>query len=578
MSKKKKAIFTSIILIIITIIVVTIINKNNKKETYTTTKTKIEKLIQTVSETGTIKASSEIELHFLNTGKINKKYFNISDQIKKGDIIAELDYTDLIIKKIEAEANLNIAKANSEKTLTGATSYQINTNKAQTNQATVSYESAINELEKTEASVKESINQAKQNKISDIGNKKDTALTYIEINLSINKIALDKINNILDDDDIKNFLGQKNSSQLNYTKNKYSNVLKKHNNAIITLNTTKLNPSDKNVNNSLNTSIKSLGEVFVLLNDTYSTLENSIISSTFTQTELDALKTTINTQITSISSSMSSIQTAQQNLDSAILTMNNSLNTAIRSGDQQLAIAQSKVDSTKELLNVSQAQLKEVTAPPRNEDVKLSKAKIKQAQAALDYINNQIQNSIIKSPIDGILTKFEYEIGEQVSPTKYVAAVLGDSKLEVEVDISETDITKLTVGDKTEIILDALGDELKFYGNIYSIEPAETVIQDVIYYKVKINFEENQKLNENIKPGMTANLEITTASKNNTLVIPYRAIIEKNGSGKFVRILDEKGDVKEISIETGLYGDDGMIEIISGLENEQEIVTYINTK
>ncbi|MCD4705380.1 efflux RND transporter periplasmic adaptor subunit, partial [bacterium] len=221
--------------------------------------------------------------------------------------------------------------------------------------------------------------------------------------------------------------------------------------------------------------------------------------------------------------------------------------------------------------------LDEISAPPRNEDIKLSIAQVKQAQAALDYISNQIQNSIIKSPIDGTLTKFEYEIGEQTLATKYVAAVLGDSKLEIEIDISEADITKINIGDKVEITLDALDDELKFYGTVFSIEPAETIIQNVIYYKTKINFNSEKIIEEKIKPGMTANVIITTSEKNNVLIIPSRAIIEKNGEGKFVRILIEN-KIQEIPIETGLYGDGGLVEIISGLNDGQEVVTYINKK
>ena len=75
---------------------------------------------------------------------------------------------------------------------------------------------------------------------------------------------------------------------------------------------------------------------------------------------------------------------------------------------------------------------------------------------------------------------------------------------------------------------------------------------------------------------MTANAIITTSEKENVLVIPSRAIIEKNGDGKFVRIMEEK-KVREIPIKTGLYGDDGLVEIITGLEEDQEIITYIKT-
>ena len=80
-----------------------------------------------------------------------------------------------------------------------------------------------------------------------------------------------------------------------------------------------------------------------------------------------------------------------------------------------------------------------------------------------------------------------------------------------------------------------------------------------------------------IKSGMTANVIITTAQKTNILTIPNRAIIDKNGSGKFVKVLSVDNNVTEKKIEVGLSGDEGMIEIISGLSEGEKIVTYTNT-
>ena len=73
---------------------------------------------------------------------------------------------------------------------------------------------------------------------------------------------------------------------------------------------------------------------------------------------------------------------------------------------------------------------------------------------------------------------------------------------------------------------------------------------------------------------MTANATIITAEKKDILVVPARAIVEKNGQGKIVRVL-ENDQVKEINVITGIYGDEGLVEILSGLKEGQEIITYI---
>jgi len=202
-------------------------------------------------------------------------------------------------------------------------------------------------------------------------------------------------------------------------------------------------------------------------------------------------------------------------------------------------------------------------APARAEDLSLSQAQVQQAKAAVDLVSNQIQENKIIAPFDGQIAKMEFEIGEQVNANQPALSLLTEGNLEVEVDISESDINKINVNDKVEITFDSLGEDKKFVGQVGFIEPAETVIQDVIYYKVEIYLadiaSEYQTL---IKPGMTTNIVITTAEKENVLIAPNRAIIDKNGSGKFLRLLvNEK--LMEIPVSVGLKGDNGLVEIIS---------------
>ncbi|RLC36293.1 hypothetical protein DRH27_05435, partial [Candidatus Falkowbacteria bacterium] len=274
---------------------------------------------------------------------------------------------------------------------------------------------------------------------------------------------------------------------------------------------------------------------------------------------------------TNVSSAENSLISAQAAYDNAINVSRNSLATAQVQGAQQVATYDSRVKSALEALQVAQAQLNKILAPADKYDISLAQARVRQARAALDSTNNQIENSIIKAQSDGTIIEVGYEIGEQVSPTKPVISMLGDNYFEIEVLISEADIAKVEKDDKTEITLDAYGEDLKFYGQVFFIEPAETVVQDVIYYKVKINFDPGE---EEVKSGMTANVIITTAQKDNVLNVPGRAIIEKNGDGKFVRVL-ENNQVIEKKVMIGLRGDGGMVEILSGIKEGEDVVTYI---
>ncbi len=626
--KKLKVILILVIVIIVVSIAIYFILGRKTEVEYVTAKVEQGSLIQTVNETGTVKAASEIDLNFLQSGKISKVLVATGNKVKKNQILAELDYNSLSIKKNEARANIDIAKANLAKILAGATREEIAVSEANVNQAKIAYDSAQNELVRIENSVNENITQAEKtlqdlelntkNDITtyeqavttahtdlnnakstyqrSIDNYKESALTTMDNKLTVANTALDNINTVLNDEDAKNLLSAKNFFYLTNTKSFYDSALILLDTAISSLAAAELSSNIDNINLAMDYALTALNEVFSALSYCYSALENSQTSSTFTQTELDTFKTNISTQQTAISTAISSVQTAEQNLADAILNYDtkvasaeeslaqaqasldnairgarNALATAQVSGQQQITVAQSKVNTTLEAWQVAQAQLKELKAPANIHDLALVRAQVNQAQAALESVNNQIEDSLIKAPIDGTITKVNYEIGEQTSINEPVISMLGESNFEIEVDISEADIAKIKTNNPAEITLDAFGEDIKFSGQVYFIEPAETIIQDVIYYKVKINFNPG---NEEVKSGMTANVIITTAQKDNVLIMPSRAVIEKNSGEKYTRVL-VGAEIIEVSITVGLRGDEGMIEVLSGVKEAEEVVTFV---
>jgi multidrug efflux pump subunit AcrA (membrane-fusion protein) len=142
----------------------------------------------------------------------------------------------------------------------------------------------------------------------------------------------------------------------------------------------------------------------------------------------------------------------------------------------------------------------------------------------------------------------------------------------IEVNISEADIAKITAANAVTITFDAFGEDRTFSGTVREIYPSQTVIQEVIYYTVVIDVTDPSN---DIKPGMTANLTIHTASRSNVLSVPRRAIKEKNGM-KFVQILENNQPV-DVQVETGLRADDGVVEITFGLTENQSVITFVKT-
>jgi RND family efflux transporter MFP subunit len=549
----------------------------NKKSTieYTTVKAERGQLKQTVSETGTIKPISELELNFLNPGKIAVIPAVVGAKVLQDDVLAKLNTTDLSIKSRQASADLIVMQAKLDKLIAGASREDIAL-------AEANYQAALDDLDKTTQSTTEAVDQAQTtyNNLTDqnattkssyrqsVENKTDALLTSLDNKIILGVAALDAIKRITDDSDIKYYLSIRNEKYLVDTKNTYATAA-----TALDLAQTK-QPIDSNdkagLTNYYNSTISALNLVFKDLNYCFNALEYSITASDFSQTTLDTHKATISGQSTTISTAIGSLQTSKQSLDdatvalaNAIVDAKNALDTAKTNKNKLVAAAQSRV-------NTVQAQLRQITAKSRVEDISLARAQVQQAQASLDLISNQVANDTIKAPIAGVITQVNYKVGEQSTGAKPVIVMIAENNYEIEIDVSETDISKVKLSDPAVVTLDAYGDSVKFEGRVMFIEPAETLIQGVTYYKVKIDFSPDEL--HPIKPGMTATAEISTAIRDNVLMIPMRAVLDKDGN-KYVRILNGT-QVLESLVKLGLSGDGGLVEVISGVNEGDNIITF----
>jgi len=97
----------------------------------------------------------------------------------------------------------------------------------------------------------------------------------------------------------------------------------------------------------------------------------------------------------------------------------------------------------------------------------------------------------------------------------------------------------------------------------------------VVYYKVTVSMEDNSEDEFNILNGMTANVVFYTESKDNVLYIPQRTIRADEENKKYVLVL-KNNKAEKVYVGTGLRGDNGLIEITSGLEEGQEVIVREN--
>ncbi|MDD3607418.1 MAG: efflux RND transporter periplasmic adaptor subunit, partial [Candidatus Moranbacteria bacterium] len=203
---------------------------------------------------------------------------------------------------------------------------------------------------------------------------------------------------------------------------------------------------------------------------------------------------------------------------------------------------------------------------------KVSKnAAVGTARVNYEIALENLEKSALRSPVNGVVTQINYKSGEvlgSATVSEPFAKVLSYDFI-IESNVPESDIAQIKLGQTAEITFDALSEDDLFSGEVVEIEPASTVIQDVVYYKVKFKL---NNFDQQLKAGMSCDIEVKIDEREDVLAIAQRAV-EKDESGRsVVKILSENGQVEQIEVKIGLKDDGGMVEIISGLKEGDEVV------
>ncbi len=202
-----------------------------------------------------------------------------------------------------------------------------------------------------------------------------------------------------------------------------------------------------------------------------------------------------------------------------------------------------------------------------SEDITAQEAQVKVAEADLANAQAQLRKTLVIAPFDGIVTKMDVKIGEISSPSVSDIAMIGVGLFEIESYIPEVSIARLSVGNPASITLDAYGSDVTFDATVIAIDPAETIRDGVSTYKTTLRFAD---ADPRIKPGMTANIRITAESKADVITVPRSVITEKNGIKTVLVKVGESN--REVPITTGSMTALGQVEIVSGLSDGDIIV------
>lgn len=231
--------------------------------------------------------------------------------------------------------------------------------------------------------------------------------------------------------------------------------------------------------------------------------------------------------------------------------------------------------------------------------------RVQSAAATVKQSRDNLGRTTIYAPMDGTISKLDAELGERVVGTAQMAGteilrVADLSNMEVEVDVNENDIVKVSLGDSTVVEVDAyLKREFKGIVTEIANSAESTLTADqVTNFKVKVRILDSsyQDLLEGkpefyspFRPGMTATVDIITDKREKAIGVPISAIVVKTDTTctrsfdanktvsadqeKFETVFVQSGETAKLRVvETGIQ-DDTNIEVISGLDEGDVVVT-----
>jgi len=262
----------------------------------------------------------------------------------------------------------------------------------------------------------------------------------------------------------------------------------------------------------------------------------------------------------------STTKNAKLTLDTARARKNaadDALETAKKARDLAMISAENSVKSAKESLKTAQSDYAKSSRD----------SAVASARAAYNIALENLDRAVLRAPLNGTITELNYKAGEVLGSSLSIGASTSFAKMItsdfiLESNVPESDIVKVKIGQNATVTFDAFEEIEEFSAKVVEIEPASTVIQDVVYYVVKLAL---QNVDGRLKAGMNADIDIHTAERRNVIAVPRR-VVNETAERKTVDILVGENQVKTVEIETGLRGDEGEIEVTSGLNEGDKVI------
>jgi len=503
-------------------------------------------LRQTVEVTGEVSSTQDVDLKFETSGRLKTVMKGVGDAVKADEIVATLDDRAQSVDVQKAQASLLSAQASLSRVLTGSSPEQIRIDEVNVENAQSALDKARQALSDTQASDEASLDKA----YGDLAGQIESL--YLKSSSAMQTLK----NDVFDSGgSIKSDISSPDSSTQSQALAAYAAAipaLASMDADIVAYRAATAHAETDRLADALIAEGQMIRDAAALAN---ALMQASVPINGTSQTSFDARKTDVKAAWSDLNSAVNAAASQKLSVASTVASDTASLNAA----EQAVKTAEGALAS-------AQASLALAQAPATSADVASARAGVASAQAALSAAQLALDKTRLRAPFAGTIAQVAGRAGSTVTPNDVIAKLHGDDVYEITADVPETDVAKLAAGLKAEITLDAYGDGVKFDGTLTSIDTAQTVIQDVVYYKTRFLLDAQGK---EIRAGMTANVKIVAQERDDVLAVPQRAL--RQDGERSVRVLENGQEVKKVVV-VGLFGDDGMVEIVSGLSGGEQVI------
>ncbi|HEX2915360.1 MAG TPA: HlyD family efflux transporter periplasmic adaptor subunit [Chloroflexia bacterium] len=497
-----------------------------------------------ISTNGQVQANADLGVTFGSSGTLTKLNKKQGDTVKAGDSLAEIDPSNLQFDLQSAQAALDQQQASYNKAIAGATQKDLEVAQAQVDAAKANLDKTINGTATAQdiASANASINSAAAKLAQDRqgGSPQDIAaaqsgISSAEASLASAQAALAKTLAGSDSTAITQAQATYDQAVANYNKtisqlklsitnaqvnrdqmlnalktaqDKYNSIYQNNHNADGSL---KQNLKQSDIDSetaalrAMQDAQGNYNKADMALNDANTQLSAQTQSL---QSSIDSAKAALDkakqgpTQA-DIAAAQAQVASAQAGLDKAKQSQAALTPTQaqIAADEASLAAAQASlaklrggtpddIASSNASLRQAQATLDDLKRGPNPNDIAIAKAQLDVAKIKVDTAKAALDNAVLKSPINGTIVSAPLTLGQQVTASTVVYQVVDLSSLHVDVNVGETDISKIKENMPVAVNLDAIPNR-SFTGKVTFISSKSTVTNNVVNYLATVTLDQN---------------------------------------------------------------------------------------